>query len=245
MIRAFIVDDEDLARARFITLLENSERNIEIAGEAGDPVEAVSAIREVRPDVVFLDIQMPQLDGFDVVELLGEDRPDIVFVTAYDEYAIKAFEVHAVDYLTKPVRLERLKKSIDRLGDSGTSGKAMDALMESRKTRELKRISAQSARGIQVIELDHIHYFEAEDKLLYVLFDDKKMRVDFTLDELEKRLNPDHFVRIHRSYLAHAAHIKSIEPWFNGNWRAKMANGSQLTIARRRVADVKKVLGYG
>lgn len=246
ILTALIVDDEELARTRFRTLLDTTGRDVHVVGETGNPLEAVNLIKDIQPDVVFLDIQMPGLDGFDVVDLVGKEPPHIIFVTAYDEYAIKAFEVHAIDYLTKPVRLERLQKCIDRLMEltvAVQSGKAIKSLIESRASNELKRISTQSARGIKIIELSDIRYFEATEKLVFVHTKEKRAQVDFTIDELENRLPAMDFLRIHRSYIVSVTCIKTIEAAQSGNWLATLDNGTALTVARRRVNDIKKLIG--
>ncbi|AXI99372.1 two component transcriptional regulator, LytTR family [Cyclonatronum proteinivorum] len=246
--RVFLVDDEDLARSRLRTLLEASDLPVEIAGESGNPAEAVSLIRDSRPDLLFLDIQMPQLDGFDVIDLLGDACPQVIFVTAYDQFAIKAFEVHALDYLTKPVRLERLVKALQRaqkLSDSENPASGLQSLRESRKAMPLKRISAHTARGVKVLGFTEILYFETEEKIVVAVSGHGRLRVDFTLDELEERLPGQDFLRIHRSSLVNANAISSLEPWFNGNWQATLTNGEKLTVARRRVTALKQRIGFG
>lgn len=244
----FLVDDEDLARARLRTLIEASGLKAEIVGESGNPVEAVGLIRDQRPDVLLLDIQMPQLDGFDVVDLLGDACPQVIFVTAYDAFALKAFEVHALDYLTKPVRLERLVKSLERarqLIGGGQHKNGIASLREARKSKPLRRVSAHTAKGVQVLDLAAVLCFEALDKQVFAVTDRGRFRVDFTLDELEQRLPPQDFLRTHRATLVNAAAVRSMEPWFNGNWQATLSNGEKYTVARRRVSVVKERLGFG
>lgn len=251
-LRVFIVDDEALARHRLKALLERlphtlPELRLEIAGESGEAGKAIRPIQETMPDVLFLDIEMPGLDGFDLLEMLGENRPHIVFVTAYDTYAVNAFDVKAVDYLTKPVRLSRLAdclKRIQELGNPATTEMAGALGASSPEEPPLRRISAASATGIEIIELDQVQHFETRGKLVYVHYDSGKKRVDFTLDELENRLPPAEFLRIHRSAIVRASRIRKIEPWFSGNWQAVMHNGAKLTIARRRVKGIKAALGY-
>lgn len=248
-LRVFIIDDEVLARQRLRSLLERISSadlgcSVYVAGESGDVTEAVAIIQEAAPDVLLLDIEMPGLDGFDLVELLGENRPFIVFVTAYDAYALEAFEIHATDYLTKPVRLSRLTSCLQRIRALLTAGSTTSS-SSGREPSPLRRISAHSSTGIEVVELHQVQHFETEGRLVYVHFGNRKKRVEFTLDELENQLPYDDFLRIHRSIIVRTACISRIEPWFSGNWRAIMENGTQLTIARRRVRRVKQAIGYG
>ncbi len=244
---AFLVDDEPLARERLRSLLEHTAGFVQIIGESGTASEAIEHINTLKPEVVFLDIQMPGLDGFDVVSLLEKPLPYIVFVTAYDQYAIKAFEVHALDYLTKPVRLERLQRCLDRLRDISELKKeqagALEKALEDQKEKPLHVITAKKGRGIHVLNLDDILYIEATEKLLYAHTTDNKYRVDGTLDHLEKRLQDGRFVRSHRSFLVNVKHITELIPWFSGTYELKLSNNSQVAVSRRRVKEVKAQLG--
>ena len=244
---AFLVDDEPLARERMRSLLELSGTNLSVVGESGSATEAVQQINAQKPDVVFLDIQMPGLDGFDVVSLLEKPRPYIVFVTAYDQYAIKAFEVFALDYLTKPVRLERLQQCLNRLQDVASLRKnqqsSMEKALESREEKPLHVLTAKKGRSIHVLDLNEVMYLEASDKLVYAHTASQKYRVDLTLDELENRLTDGRFLRTHRSYLVNITCISELIPWFSGTYELKLSNGTQLSISRRRVKTVKEHLG--
>ena len=242
--RCILVDDEPLARERLQALLEEAELDVTIAGESGSGKAAVPLIHDERPDVVFLDVQMPVLDGFDVVDLLAKPRPHIVFVTAYDEYALQAFEVHALDYLTKPVRLERLNKTLHRVRDlpDADPGNGLDALQQGRRQQPLRRMTVHVGRKLRVINLDAIRYIEADDKLVFVRLADAKYRTDFTLDALEQRLDA-RFVRPHRSHIVNLDAVHELIPGSSGTYRLRLNDGTELPVARRRAADVKQALG--
>lgn len=248
MLRCLIVDDEQLARERFRALLAKAEADIDIVGEAESGQKAIPLIYEQKPDVVFLDIQMPGLTGFEVLDLLSEPRPHIIFVTAYDEYALRAFEVHALDYLTKPVRLERLARSLDYLADMHVrknQSEKLESLRQERVTEPLSRLTVHIGQRLRVVGLNEILRIEAEDKLVYVFLADGKFRTDFTLDELEARLSPKEFVRVHRSHLVRIEAVKELIPWFNGTYCIRLEDGAQLPVARRRSAIVKNLFGKG
>lgn len=247
MLHIYILDDEDLARSRIRDLLQQSGIELDIVGESGNPITAISEIRKLKPDVLLLDIQMPGLNGFEVAELLKDDAPCVIFITAYDEFAIQAFEIHAMDYLTKPVRLQRLIKSLQFAQDSVLRQKqriGLQTILSQREHHEMKRISAITAKGIIVLQTDEILWFEADEKLVYAHLSNKKYRVEFTLDELEVRLPKDTFIRTHRSTIINANAVTTLEPWFSGNWKATLRNGIEITVARRRIQDVKTLIGF-
>lgn len=237
-----LVDDEPLARERMRALLEEADWPVSIVGEAGSGSDAVPLIHETSPDVVFLDVQMPVLDGFDVVDLLAAPRPSIVFVTAYDEYALDAFDVHALDYLTKPVRLERLNNTLERVAATIDNTNQLDTLDAARRTEPLRRLTVHVGRKLRVVDLDRIRYIEAKDKLVFAHLPDTRYRTDFTLDTLEERLD-DRFVRTHRSVLVNLDAVFELVPWTSGTYRMRLDDGTELPVARRRVADVKQALG--
>ena len=245
--KAFLVDDEPLARDRLRSLLDHSKSEVEIIGESGQASDAVEQINKLKPDVVFLDIQMPGLDGFDVVSLLEKPIPYIVFVTAYDQYAIKAFEVHALDYLTKPVRLERLTECVARLKDFSQlklrQSESLEHVLEEQKEKPLHVLTAKKGRGIHILDINDVLYIEADDKLLYAHTSDKKFRIEGTLDLLEQRLSDGRFIRSHRSYLVNVKYISELIPWFSGSYEIKLKNGAQISVSRRRVKEVKLQLG--
>lgn len=246
IIRALLVDDEPLARERLRALLAEADIPVQVIGEAGGGHEAIQLAHELRPDVVFLDVQMPVLDGFDVAELLPRPRPLVVFVTAHDDQALRAFEVEAIDYLTKPVRLMRLNGTLSRLAgqlgshepDHGT-----ESLLRHRTT-PLARITVHVGRRLRVTPIDEVRWFQAREGLVVAhLITGGAHVVDFTLDELESRLAPERFIRAHRSHIIHVGYIRELVPWFAGSYVVTLDDGTQLQVARRRVRDMRRMLG--
>ncbi len=250
-IRYLLVDDEPLARQRMSTLLEAAAKELgsthwQCIGEAGNGTQALAMINELQPDLVFLDIQMPGLQGFDVVELLSEHVPHIVFVTAYDEYALRAFEVHALDYLTKPVRAERLVQCLKRVQSRHhlqQQSRALETLRQERALQPLQRLSVRVQDKIRVLALSEIERMEAEDKVVQVFSQGQAYRTELRLDELEQRLDANQYLRIHRSHIVRIEAVRELIPWFSGSYCVKLADGTQLPVARRRVAQLKIALG--
>ena len=242
-LRTVLVDDEELARKRLRTLLEElDEYKVSVCAEAKNGKEALKVIPEHQPDLIFLDIQMPVLDGFDVAEILPDPRPPIIFATAYDEYALRAFEVHAVDYLLKPIRKERLARAVERaLQHNNTDKNRVDELLKSHQPPQ-DRIGVHHKQEILLMDTKDILWFEADGKLVYAITEKHKYRVDFNLDQLTERLD-NQFIRCHRSLVVNTGHINKLLPWFNHSWRLEMKNGAQLDVARRRVTEIKNRLG--
>lgn len=245
-----ITDDEQPARNRLRLMLEELDADISVIGEASNGKEAIEKVRHEKPDLLFLDIQMPVLDGFDVIDLLGEDCPPVIFVTAYDEYAIKAFDVHAVDYLLKPVRKERLMESVKRITEQGQSDSMRQSVRKLRESRVpspgriLRKIPVNYKHEIRLIDHDEILWFEADGKLTWVhTIEGKKYRTDFSLSDLDDRLKNTTFLRIHRSVIANLDFAEKMEPWFKGGYRITLKDGTELDVARRRVSGLKERLG--
>lgn len=245
--RVLLVDDERLARERFRTLLERSRFAHEIVGEAESGKKAIPLIYETRPDLVFLDIQMPGLDGFEVLDLLAPPRPHVVFVTAYDEYALRAFEVHALDYLTKPVKLERLERSLERIQTlvaQRQADVALDRFAATRAKEPLRRLTLHAGRRLRVTDPTDIRFIEAREKLVFAtLFDDTTYTSDLTLQALADRLDSQQFLRVHRAYLVNVAAIRELIPWFSGTYQIRLDDATKVPVARRRVRAVKELLG--
>jgi two-component system LytT family response regulator len=240
-IRALIVDDEPLARERIRTLLD-SEQDITVAAEASNGLEAVDAIREHSPDLVFLDVQMPNVDGFDVIELVGADRmPPVVFVTAYDQHALRAFEVQALDYLLKPFdadrfhgTLQRARRQIEGL-EHGDLSRRLLSLVRSLKGDQptrTDRLVVKSGGRLFFLRSEEIDWIEAAGNYvrLHVGADAHLLRE--TMTSIEARLNPEVFFRIHRSYIVNIERIKELQPWFNGEYVVILRNGTKLTLSR-------------
>lgn len=245
-IRALIVDDEDLARAVIREHLE-AHAGIEVVGECGNGFDAVKAVAELKPDLLFLDIQMPKLDGFEVLELL-EERPLVIFVTAFDEYALKAFEVHAVDYLMKPFRKERFDAALLRV-DERMKQPRPDYGQVAREARApgsyLERIVIRDGAKLHVLPLDRVDYILARDDYVGVHSGGKEFLKQQTLSSLEETLDPAEFVRIHRSTIVNLSRIVRIEPYSRDSKVVLLSNGEQLPASRTGLAALEKALGGG
>ncbi|MEX1135771.1 MAG: LytTR family DNA-binding domain-containing protein [Balneolales bacterium] len=250
MLNVILVDDEELARKRMQLLLDELGHDVRIIAEASNGKEAIQLIRKHQPDLIFLDIQMPVLDGFDVVDLLAGECPTVIFVTAYDEYALKAFEVHAVDYLLKPVRKERLKQALEKVENKRYSDNQFQSIRQllqdhvEQKKKGFTKLPVNHKSEILFLDFHRISYLEADGKLTWVYgTENKKYRTDFPLNELETRLESHSFLRIHRSYIVNLEEVKKLEPWFNNGYRLQLNNGTELEVARRRAAKLKDQLG--
>jgi two-component system, LytTR family, response regulator len=240
-IRTLIVDDEPLARDGVRLHLEDHE-DIEVIGECGGGEEAVRFIEAERPDLVFLDIQMPGLDGFGVLEALGADQlPAVVFITAYDQFALRAFEAHALDYLLKPYEAERFDKALDRARVQlrGQSTDTMDDRLRSLvaslgggKERYLERMVARTNGRILILRVDDVDWVEAAANYVRVHIGAKQYLVRETMTNLETRLDPDRFLRIHRSIIVRKDRIKELEPLFQGDYSIILVDGTRLTSSR-------------
>lgn len=248
-IKALIIDDEPLARERIRTLLAE-EADFRVAGECGDGPSAVSAILKERPDVVFLDIQMPGMDGFGVLRELPRDAlPLVIFVTAYDQHALKAFEVHALDYLLKPFKQTRFKETVQRARerlksrDHGLPQSLLDALQSMQKPREfVSRLSIREGERVLFLKTDAVDYIESAGNYVVVHAGKDNHVVRETLTNLEENLDPKKFLRISRSTLVNLDRVKELQPLFKGEHAVVLQNGKQLTMTRglRDVQDALK-----
>jgi len=244
-IRALLVDDEDLARTALRRALESYD-DVEIAGEASNGIEAIEMIGELRPDLVLLDIEMPGFDGFEVVLQLA-DPPVIVFVTAYDEYAVRAFEANAIDYLLKPVQPERLARALARVRQripprSPEPGSRVKEIARER-SGPLRRIAARRGKRIVIVPLREVIRVEIEDKLVFAVTASDRLLVEKTISELEAILEPAGFLRISRGELVNLEMVKELVPWFSGTWRVKLANGEERDVSRERARQLKEAMG--
>ena len=242
--RVIVVDDEELARALLRELLAAHE-DVEIVAECGNGFEAVKAVTEKKPDLLLLDIQMPKLDGFDVLELIGTDVP-VVFTTAFDQYAIKAFQVHAVDYLLKPFGAERLAEALVRARARILSREALPVkalVSEARTARSpLERILIRDKADVHVIPVAKIDYFEAQDDYVSLKVGDRNLLKEQTLSELEQLLDSQRFVRIHRRYLLNVARLAKIEQSVTDSRVAVLHDGTELPISRSGYAKLREIL---
>jgi two-component system LytT family response regulator len=248
-IGALIVDDEELARGVIREFLK-PHSEIEILAECANGFEAVKAVAERKPDLIFLDVQMPKLTGFDVLELIGTDIP-VVFVTAYDQYAMRAFDVHAVDYLLKPIARERfeaaLERAMSRLGaQAATAGKlptAAELAAAARPPQQyLERIAIRDGPRVTLISVAMLDYAEAQDDYVALASQGKKYLKQQTLASLEASLDPSRFVRLHRSYIVNLERVAKIEPYAKDSRLAVLADGTQLPVSRAGYARLKTLL---
>ncbi len=231
-IRAVIVDDEELARQVLHELIA-AHAEIEIVGECKNGFEAVKAISELKPDLVFLDIQMPKLDGFEVLELTGTDMA-IVFTTAYDEFALKAFEVHAVDYLLKPFGADRFEKAVAQAREKlGRPVHIAELAQASRGPGEfLERIVVRDGARVHVIPVEKLDYAEAQDDYVALASEGHKHLKQQTIASLEASLDPSRFLRIHRSYLVNLERVAKVEPYGKDSKVAVLKDGTRLPVSR-------------
>jgi two-component system LytT family response regulator len=247
-IRVLIVDDEAPARERLKRLLADIE-GVELIGQAEGGVQAVEMVERERPDLVLLDIQMPGLDGFGVIEAL-EDPPPVIFVTAYDEYAIRAFEVNALDYLLKPFSRERLEKAVRRAQEALTEEQdfamRLGPLLESLATqgRYLTRLAVRDRDRICVLDVDEVDWIDVEDEQVMVHVGDRAYLIRRTLTELEARLDPAHFFRAHRSAIVNLSRVKEVIPWFKGSHKLRLTTGAEVDLSRARARALRKILGW-
>jgi two-component system LytT family response regulator len=248
ILRALIVDDEPIARRRIRRLLRSVDA-VEIAGECGDGRSALEAIDSTRPDLVFLDVQMPELDGFDVVTQLHPERtPAVVFVTAFDRYALRAFDVHAVDYLLKPIAPARLRLAVDRVRDRierGTNQSALVSLLQElrNRPRPLTRLAVRARGRIVMLDVDAIDWIQAADNYVTVHASGREYLLRETLAALERQLDPACFVRIHRSTIAALDRIVELQPSSHGDFDVRLRDGTQLTLSRSWREHVERALG--
>jgi two-component system LytT family response regulator len=247
-IRTLIVDDEAPARERLRRLLAGLEE-VQVVGEAGDGIEAVELIERQRPDLVLLDIQMPGLDGFGVLQALAEP-PAIIFVTAYDEYALRAFEVHALDYLLKPFSRERLEQAIRHAQEALAGGQdlatQLGPLLESLATegRFLTRLAVHDRDRIRVLDADEVDWISIEDEQVLVHVGDRVYAIRRTLTELEAQLDPHHFFRAHRSALVNLDRVQEIIPWFKGSHILRLTTGAEVEMSRAQARALRKILNW-
>jgi len=255
--RAVIVDDEELARQvlrEFLTM----HPEIEIAAECANGFEAVKSVTELKPDLVFLDVQMPKLDGFEVLELIGTNAA-VVFVTAHDNYAIRAFEVHAVDYLLKPFGCDRFEAALtrakERLGSASSAvfppsaqparpaPSPSDLAAAARPPAQyLDRIPVRDGTRVFIIPIAKLDYAEAQDDYIALCSESKKHLKQQTISSLESALDPSRFLRIHRSYIVNLERVARIEPYGKDSHVAVLYNGTQLPVSRAGYARLREFL---
>jgi two-component system LytT family response regulator len=245
--RVLIVDDEQLARA-FLAEQLASIPGMEVIGQAANGFEAVKLAEELAPDLMLLDVQMPKLSGFEVLELLGTRAPAVIFVTAFDEFALRAFEVHAVDYLLKPVEPPRLAAALERAAERVRSQAPAPPAGELSATarppgRTLERVLIREQGRVHVLPVERIDFVEAQDDYLCFVSGGKRQRKQQTMAEIEAQLDRARFVRIHRSFLLNIERLARIEPYAKDSWLAILVDGSKLPVSRTGYSRLKELMG--
>jgi len=246
-LRVVIVDDEPLARAVVREYL-SGHSGTEVIAECANGFEAVKAVSELSPDLLFLDVQMPKLSGFEVLELLGREVP-VIFTTAYDQYALRAFEVHAVDYLLKPFSEDRFAEALSRARErrqaraQGTADPHVEALTEATRAKgPLERVLIRDGAQVHVLPVERIDYVEAQDDYVCFAADGRQYLKDQTLATVEAQLDPARFVRIHRSYLLNIERIGRVELYAKDSRVAILRDGRRLPVSRAGYARLAKLL---
>jgi two-component system LytT family response regulator len=239
-VRVLIVDDEEPARRKIRRLL-SGETDVEIIGEAATGTEAIEAIRRLTPDLVFLDVQIPPPNGFGIIDALGRDNaPDVIFVTAFDEHALRAFEVRALDYLLKPVTPARLREALDRARER------LEQSAAPARPRPLARILVRDDTKAFLLALDRVDRIEADGNYVRLHSNGRSFTVRMAIGALAGRLDADQFLRISRSAIVRLDAIKELHPWFHGDYHVVMTDGSRLTWTRRyRAAAMPELGGSG
>ncbi len=248
--RILVVDDEALARERVVTLLRESSADVEIVGQCNCGREAVSGILDRVPDLVFLDVQMPDLDGFEVLEAVGVSRlPAVVFVTAFDEYALRAFDVHALDYLLKPITPERFHRALTRALEmigaqhGAVSDPRLVRLLEELASRDRPdRLVIKTAGRIQLLRPDEVDWIEADGKYSRLHVGKDVHPVRQPLKQMAERLTPHGFVRIHRSAIVNIDKIRELQPWFHGEYVVLLKDGTKLTSSAAYSVELHRLV---
>ena len=252
-LRVLVVDDEPLARTRLKRML-GELGGIDVVGEAGSVAEATPLVDALTPDLVMLDVQMPGEDGFALLDHIRH-RPAVVFVTAFDHYAVRAFEAHAVDYLLKPFRPERLAAAIEHaraaLARPEELARQLQQLLAAvgaprgEQGDRLDRLTVRIGQKQLILKSDDVLWFGAEDKLVFAATATDRHYVNFTLDELERRLEPSRFVRVHRSAIVNLDHAAALRPGFAGTWRLQLDDvaRTEVPVSRSRARQLRERLG--
>jgi DNA-binding LytR/AlgR family response regulator len=246
MIQCLIVDDEEIARQHMARLL-SAYPDLVIAGEASNGVEAIQVISDINPDVVFLDIEMPELTAFDVLDSVRHP-PLIVFATAYDKYAVAAFEANAIDYLLKPIDAGRFSKTIEKIRAAQAKPREDYASILRKALSELRagppeKVAARRGRRIVLLAPKDILFARIEDGIVFLHSHSERFATDRTITELEELLSPAGFCRINRSALVNLAHAQELLPWSSGTWKVKLSNNTELEVSRERGRELKSRIG--
>ena len=252
LMKTLIVDDEPLARRKIRALL-SSDPDVQVVGECAGGDQAISAINDLRPDLVFLDIQMPEVNGFDVLAAITPDQmPVVVFVTAYDQYCLQAFEHNALDYLLKPVDRKRFRVSLERAKARVTSDKRGGLAAEAvamlqnwkAKPAHLERIAIKTSGRVLLVKTDEIDWVEAQGKYVLLHLGGQSHLLREGMAALEAQLDPRKFLRIHRSAIVNLDRIRELEPWFHNEYRVVLADGTRLMLSRTCKKKLADLLGH-
>ncbi|MGK9368512.1 LytR/AlgR family response regulator transcription factor [Melioribacter sp. Ez-97] len=245
-IKTLIVDDEKLAREVVSRYLSEYDE-FEIAGECSNGFEAIKLINEIKPDLIFLDVQMPKITGFEMLELIDEP-PAIVFTTAFDQYAIKAFEVNAIDYLLKPFSEERFKDALDKaklsIGNKSDLRDKLNKLKETdrEKGERLERVVVKHNNNILIISVDEINYIEAQDDYVMLHTARGNFLKQKTMKWFEKNLDPENFIRLHRSYITRLDAVKQLELFEKESYRAILKDGAKIPVSKSGYQKLKEIM---
>ena len=246
-IRTVVVDDEKLARDRLAGFLAALD-GVELVGQAQNGVEALALIEAERPDLVFLDVRMPGMDGFEVLKALRRPSPHVVFATAYDDYAIRAFEVQAIDYLLKPFARARVEEAVGRVRSrlaTAHPGPDLESVLRRLEEQQQKvyvtQIPVHSGKRILILPVSDVLWFAVEYRLVYAHTNERAFMTNCTLRELEERLDPALFFRAHKSSLVNLRHVREIVPWFGGRYKLVMRNqaGSEVALSRTQARALR------
>lgn len=242
MIKAVLIDDEPLSREIIKSYLKKYE--VSIVEECNDGFEGVKAIQQHKPDLIFLDIQMPKINGFEMLELI-ENPPAVIFTTAFDEYAIRAFESNAVDYLLKPFSEDRFKKAMEKWQGKPTATESTQKVLEAvaQNPQQQNRVVVKTGTKVKIIPLHEIQYLEADDDYVRVVTAEGQYLKNKTMQFYEQSLDPQQFVRVHRSYIVHINQITRIDPYQKENHLAILRNGKQIPVSKTGYAKLKEILG--
>jgi two-component system LytT family response regulator len=245
-IKTLIIDDEKLARDIIKNYL-NKQTDIEISGECSNGFEALKMIQDLKPEIIFLDIQMPKITGFEMLELM-DDPPVIIFTTAYDQYALKAFEVNATDYLLKPFSMQRFNEALDKAKvhlknrNEYVSGISKLSNNIQRIDEYLNRIIVKKNQAVIIIPVNNIHYIEAQDDYVMIYSEEGKNLKQKTMKALENSLDPNEFIRIHRSFIVNISRIQKLEPADKDNYLVKLKEGSVLPVSKSGYSRLRELL---
>ncbi len=238
MMKAIVIDDSRLARNELKRLLKDFD-TVQIAGEASNAMEAIEKIENEKPDLIFLDIQMPGKDGFELLEEL-DYIPEVIFTTAYDEYAIKAFEFNALDYLLKPVQKDRLAGALSKISEK----QERESTESGERMTSSDQVFVKDGDKCWFVQLSEVRLFEVEGNYTKLYFDDQKPMIPRTLNYLETRLDPKKFFRANRQQIINLNWIERIEPWFSGSIKIYMKGGHEVDVSRRQTQRFKDLMSF-